>query len=49
MTYYANVDDAAMQAILGRKRNSSRNSEAGGARDNAAEQAANNREDEVCD
>jgi integrase len=26
MTYYANVDDAAMEAVLGRKRNSSRNS-----------------------
>jgi integrase len=41
MDYYANVDDAAMQAVLGSKRNSSRNSEPQNAEQNGDRLDAN--------
>ena len=49
MDYYANVDDAAMQAILGRKRNTSRNTEAEKPVNGETENAAKSSNNGACD
>jgi integrase len=49
MDYYANVDDAAMQAVLNRQRNSLRNSEAGETKEAASEEAAKEGSNGTCD
>jgi integrase len=49
MDYYANVDDAAMQAVLGRKRNTLRNSEAEAVENQEAEDATKESDNGTCD
>lgn len=49
MDYYANVDDAAMQAVLGRQRNTLRNSEAKEVAQQEASEAASDSQDAACD
>jgi integrase len=49
MDYYANVDDAAMEAVLNRQRNTSRNSEAINRPEQEVADAASQSNDEVSD
>jgi integrase len=49
MTYYANVDDAAMEAVLGRRRNSSRNKAPEPQTETAPAKDASHEENGTCD